>query len=715
MSAPRVWQLLLAAFLLSTLGAPFAKELPAFAKQRLARGEAVDLIVEYRTGGIDEELAAKAGAYPPAARAAALAQLRKERLQSLRGGVDAAVRLREADRLMDYAALPMAFRRFRTLAEAQDYAAHPDVKAFYRNETYHHALVQSLPQVGQTAVAAAYPQAGDGTTIAVIDNGINFGLPVFGACTAPGMPAGCKVVASVNFGTGTSDTSHGTNVSAIMLGVAPGARIAMLNAFSGGSATSAAIIAAIDWAVYHRPVHNIVSINMSLAQINFWYYQPCESSNEFLTPVATARAAGIAVVAATGNMAVKTGLPKPACTPGVVSVGAVYDANLGSVGAGFCSDATTSVDKVACFSNSASYLTLLAPGALITAAGIGMMGTSQASPHVAGAFAVLRSLHPGESLGQLETRLTSSGTPITDTANGVVTPRLALLPAARPANDPFAAAAALAGTAGSVGASNLLASKEAGEANHAGNSGGRSLWWRWTAASAGQMQVDTHGSSFDTLLAVYAGNGLSALTPVAANDNDPEGVGGSSRVLFQAVAGREYRIAVDGFAAAAGAATLNWYLNPAAQANLSIAVHAAPSGSDTAGYDIVVGNAGPQEATGVSARIDLPDNAVFLSASPQCALNGAQVQCALGSLASGAQVSLTLQLRWLPGVSQTIAASVASDLPDPQGGDNTLTVAVSWGEGENADVPVLPLWALAMTVMLFGGLIARHRRNTVKP
>jgi hypothetical protein len=64
------------------------------------------------------------------------------------------------------------------------------------------------------------------------------------------------------------------------------------------------------------------------------------------------------------------------------------------------------------------------------------------------------------------------------------------------------------------------------------------------------------GSSFDTLLAVYTGSTVSALTRIASDDDS----GGSltSRVSFSAVAGTTYRIAVDGYGAASGSVKLTW-------------------------------------------------------------------------------------------------------------------------------------------------------------
>ncbi|MEX0948597.1 MAG: Calx-beta domain-containing protein, partial [Acidimicrobiia bacterium] len=101
------------------------------------------------------------------------------------------------------------------------------------------------------------------------------------------------------------------------------------------------------------------------------------------------------------------------------------------------------------------------------------------------------------------------------------------------------------------------ATKEVGEPNHAGNSGGRSIWYRITPASNGTVTIDTAGSNFDTLLAAYTGSSVSLLTQVAAND-DTTGLGLQSRVQFAGTAGVTYNIAVDGYGGASGAVTLNW-------------------------------------------------------------------------------------------------------------------------------------------------------------
>jgi hypothetical protein len=114
-----------------------------------------------------------------------------------------------------------------------------------------------------------------------------------------------------------------------------------------------------------------------------------------------------------------------------------------------------------------------------------------------------------------------------------------------PPNDDRASAEVLSGSSASASGTNAGADKEAGEPNHAGNAGGASVWYRWTAPGDGSVTVDSCGSDFDTLLAAYPGNG--ATSPLAQND-DTSGCGGGtrSRVTFNVNSGAAYDIAVDG-------------------------------------------------------------------------------------------------------------------------------------------------------------------------
>ncbi len=128
------------------------------------------------------------------------------------------------------------------------------------------------------------------------------------------------------------------------------------------------------------------------------------------------------------------------------------------------------------------------------------------------------------------------------------------------ANDPFASRARVQGSRMTVLADNRSATKEAGEPAHAGNNGGKSLWWSWTAQTNGMLTVTTLRSTFDTLLGVYTGSELGALTLVAGNDNESED-STTSRVRFPAVMGQTYQIAVDGREGQSGMISLSLTLS----------------------------------------------------------------------------------------------------------------------------------------------------------
>lgn len=116
----------------------------------------------------------------------------------------------------------------------------------------------------------------------------------------------------------------------------------------------------------------------------------------------------------------------------------------------------------------------------------------------------------------------------------------------------------ISGNSGSIFGSNVCATKEPGEPNHAGNPGGASVWYRWTAPRSGIVTIDTMGSTFDTLLAVYIGSAVNNLTLIASDDDSGGNL--TSRVTFTATSGTTYRIAVDGYNGVAGNIRLSWSL-----------------------------------------------------------------------------------------------------------------------------------------------------------
>ncbi|HEY3833734.1 MAG TPA: fibronectin type III domain-containing protein [Acidimicrobiia bacterium] len=127
-----------------------------------------------------------------------------------------------------------------------------------------------------------------------------------------------------------------------------------------------------------------------------------------------------------------------------------------------------------------------------------------------------------------------------------------------PANDMFAKPTILTGGLGSVSGDNFGATSEAGEPVHAGVSNKESVWFRYTPNVSGTLSVDTCGSSFDTVLALYTGSVLKTLTPLVSNDDS---CGNQSSVTTAVKSGVAVQIAVasydkDNF----GPYTLHWTL-----------------------------------------------------------------------------------------------------------------------------------------------------------
>lgn len=154
--------------------------------------------------------------------------------------------------------------------------------------------------------------------------------------------------------------------------------------------------------------------------------------------------------------------------------------------------------------------------------------------------------------------------------------RVRIVAAAAAGNDAFAGAATLAPAGEVVTTTTTRATREAGEPTHAGDAGGKSLWWRWTPG-AGTAVIATRGSSFDTLLSVYTGTALAGLTRVASNDDDEDF--SSSYVRFPTTAGATYFIAVDGYGGDSGDLVLTALHSAAASPNDNFAARAALTGA----------------------------------------------------------------------------------------------------------------------------------------
>ncbi len=373
---------------------------------------------------------------------------------------------------------------------------------------------------------------------------------------------GINAVVTPTTGDPTDDVGHGTHVSGIagavgnngigISGVAWKVQLMPLKFLdSTGAGTTSAELTCLSYAIAHHA--NI--INGSFGASGY-------SSSEFAA-LQSVQAAGIIVVVAAGNdgVSIESDFAYPA--------GYLLD-NIVTVAA------TTRTDALASYSNfSAGLADLGAPGDEIystyNTSDTGytiLSGTSMASPHVAGALALLKAHFPNDTYRQLINRLLRNTTPLAALSGKVQSGGELNLAAAltstdsRPLNDDFANRAVLSGNNVVVRSSNVGATFEASEPAHAGVAASTSLWWTWTAPATGSVVTDTAGSGFDTVVGIYTGSAVNALQAVASNDN-ASGTVTTSRIVFNAVAGTTYQIAVAGKNGASGLLTFHLGTIPA--------------------------------------------------------------------------------------------------------------------------------------------------------
>lgn len=235
-----------------------------------------------------------------------------------------------------------------------------------------------------------------------------------------------------------SACAHGTNVAAIAggsLGVAADADLLILKVFSDNPAEASNVASGhLCTSAYDTDINealdlvalevqggaDVAAVNLSLGGGSFSSACTTSTSAAFTTLVN----AGVGVVVAAGNNAFTNAIAYPACDPMAIAVAATYDLGAPAIGWGPCTDAPTSVDQVTCFSNGSTLVDVAAPGALITAGGFTMGGTSQAAPHVAGAFATLRDAVPTATVAEITAAILASPTAVTDVDAGLTYPRL---------------------------------------------------------------------------------------------------------------------------------------------------------------------------------------------------------------------------------------------------------------------------------------------------
>ena len=317
-------------------------------------------------------------------------------------------------------------------------------------------LPASVPLVGaDQAWTSGYD--GTGWTIAVLDTGVDRDHPflagkvVSEACYSANGSCPNGQTSQIGDGAGAPCTYaegsclHGTHVAGIAAGangtlsdgvtfsgVARGSNLISIQVFSKftGSTCDRDVedpcaltftsdtIAGLERVYELRDTYRIAAVNMSLGGGSFFSQTGCDVEDAARKAIIDQlRAVGIATVAAAGNEGSVDALSAPACISSVISVGA-----------------TSKSDEVASFSNSAPFLDLLAPGVRIISAippsdYALISGTSQAAPHVAGAFAILKQRLDGGTVDEVFTALRSTGIDVTDPKSGITTPRIRIFDA----------------------------------------------------------------------------------------------------------------------------------------------------------------------------------------------------------------------------------------------------------------------------------------------
>ncbi|KQR01082.1 S8 family peptidase [Deinococcus sp. Leaf326] len=240
-----------------------------------------------------------------------------------------------------------------------------------------------------------YNKTGSGVKAYIIDTGINTSHTSFGGRAVWGTN-------TTGDGRNTDCQGHGTHVAGTVgsstWGVAKGASLVAVKVLDcSGSGTNSGVISGINWALSNKGSATAVA-NMSLGG-------PASSAVDDAVNNAGSRGLVMVVAAGNENQNACNVSPARASGSGVITVGA-----------------TTRSDVRASYSNYGSCVDLFAPGSDITSAWIGsttasntISGTSMATPHVAGAVALLLQGNTGISASSARTTILNT------TTNGVVT------------------------------------------------------------------------------------------------------------------------------------------------------------------------------------------------------------------------------------------------------------------------------------------------------
>ncbi|MDH5671754.1 MAG: S8 family serine peptidase [Myxococcales bacterium] len=276
---------------------------------------------------------------------------------------------------------------------------------------------------------------GTGVKVAILDTGIDSSHPdltgkvVDEACFCG---SGCCPDGSNSQsgpGSAADGHGHGTHVAGAIAsrggqspgGGAPGVTLVAVKVLSDalGFCCMSDVVDALAWLAANHPDARVINASLGATAR---YGGDCDALHGALTPVvAELAAAGATVVAASGNDGDSDGMRAPACLSEVLSVGAVWDADVGSQSI-YCAESSTAADRIACFGNRSATTDLLAPGGVIDSAWLGggsmaSTGTSHAAPLVSACLADLWQAKPDAGRTELLSSLRSSGVLLHDAAS----------------------------------------------------------------------------------------------------------------------------------------------------------------------------------------------------------------------------------------------------------------------------------------------------------
>ncbi len=371
-----------------------------------------------------------------------------------------------------------------TGAELQALAADPRVTAINYDRPMPPVLLQSVPLVGMTN-AYALGATGQGYAVAVLDTGTQSdheflsGKVIAEACFSNAGGGGGQVTLCPNglssqTGAGAAQPAgqclnggqnlcfHGTHVGGIAAGLNTNSASVVAGEPANGVAKNGGIFAIQVFTRFNAPAScapsaapcvlaftsdqvlaldhvfanltlaggvKVAAVNMSLGG-GPNTATACDGDAQ-KPSIDNLRSAGVLTAIAAGNNGSTTLISHPACISSALAIGS-----------------TTKTDTVSSFSNMAGLVHSLAPGGEFGACAPGannseilasiassplapntydcLVGTSMATPHVAGAIAAIRSVCPNATANAVASALASTGTAVTDTRVGgtITKPRI---------------------------------------------------------------------------------------------------------------------------------------------------------------------------------------------------------------------------------------------------------------------------------------------------